>query len=441
MTRSHVTVRFLISNALSLLGNSVSSVALPLILLATTGNPLAAGMLALICSVPQLVIGVAGGAVLDRINRRDVSIISDVISALSVALLPVVDMIWGLSFGWFVALGLLGSIGDIPGMTARDAMFPAVVKHDGADMQRFMGFSQSLDSIVTIVGPALAALFIGFVGEVPALWFTAAMSFAAALATLTIPRRIGAVGYTSGQAEKLEAERAKGESKPQGALAALKTGLVVLFRKDAILSTSVALGLLIIMVLGSYQSLILPVFFTQLGQPQLLGFTLSVMSAGLLVGSVVYASFTHKLKRRTWYVVSFIGMAAGLSVLGVLPAYPVMLAGAFLLGLSAGPASALLGFFMMDRIPDTSRGCALGTQNSLVMVCAPLAIFAMSVAVSLLGVFTASLVLAALWIALTVFALVARAMRTIDDEPDAALSEAPAAERFCETADAPAETA
>ncbi len=36
------SVRFLVSNALSLLGNSIAAVALPLILLATTGDALAA---------------------------------------------------------------------------------------------------------------------------------------------------------------------------------------------------------------------------------------------------------------------------------------------------------------------------------------------------------------------------------------------------------------
>ena len=166
MKKTHATARFLISNALSLLGNSVAGVALPLILLATTGDALAAGALALVCSVPQLIIGVAGGAILDRVNRRNVSIISDAISALSIALLPVVDMIWGLNFWWFVALGLIGSIGDIPGMTARDAMLPAVTKYDGVDMQRFIGFSQSLESMVTLAGPAIAALLNSFVGGV-----------------------------------------------------------------------------------------------------------------------------------------------------------------------------------------------------------------------------------------------------------------------------------
>lgn len=132
-----VSARFLASSALSLLGNSISSVALPLALLVTTGDALAAGTLALVCMLPQAAAGVVGGGVLDVLNRRDVSAVSDLVSAVSVAMLPVVDATVGLSFGWFVAFGLIGAIGDVPGMTARDALLPAVCEKDGVDMQRF----------------------------------------------------------------------------------------------------------------------------------------------------------------------------------------------------------------------------------------------------------------------------------------------------------------
>ena len=182
--------RYLLSCACSLLGNSVASVVLPLVLLATTGDALAAGTLALICAAPQFVIGLVGGALTDRFNRRNVSVVSDILSAASVALLPIVDMIWGLSFGWFVALGLLGAVGDIPGMTARDSLVPTVCERDGRSLQKFMGLTQSLDSLVVIAGPALAAFLMGAAGSVNALWFTAAMSLSAALLTLTLlPRR------------------------------------------------------------------------------------------------------------------------------------------------------------------------------------------------------------------------------------------------------------
>lgn len=406
-----IAPRFLLSGALSLLGNSVAGVALPLVLLATTGDALAAGTLALICAVPQMLIGIAGGAALDRFNRRDISILSDFVSAASVALIPVVDMVWGLNFGWFVALGLMGAVGDIPGMTARDALLPAVVKRDGRDLQRFMGLSQSLDSLTTIVGPALAALFIGAVGGVPSLWFTAALSGLAALVTCTLPRSVGAEGLRDGS-------DGAGRGAVASAFHALRTGVRVLFRTDGVLTASTLLSLGIIMVMGSFQGLVLPVHFTESGHPELLGYVLSAMSFGLLASSLGYAAVAPKLSRRTWYLLSLAGMAAGVAVLGALPTFPVMLAGAVLLGVSAGPASALLGFFMFDRIPEESRGSALGTQNSLVLVAAPVAVFATSAAVSAFGEGTAALGLVGCWLVITVLAMLTKAMRTLDDKPE-----------------------
>lgn len=314
--------RYLLSCACSLLGNSVASVVLPLVLLATTGDALAAGTLALICAAPQFVIGLVGGALTDRFNRRNVSVVSDILSAASVALLPIVDMIWGLSFGWFVALGLLGAVGDIPGMTARDSLVPAVCERDGRSLQKFMGLTQSLDSLVVIAGPALAAFLMGAAGSVNALWFTAAMSLSAALLTLTLPRSLGAVC---------------GAATP----AASPTG----------------------------------------------------------VPAARAVSSTKDESRR-----------------GLLPSLPLLIASALMLGLSAGPISALLGFFIFDRIPAANRGSALGTQNSLTLAAAPVAVFATSLVVEGAGVSVAALALAGCWMLITVWALNTHSLKYLDDK-------------------------
>lgn len=413
------TLRFVLSSALSLLGNLVAAVVLPLILLARTGDALAAGTLALVCAVPQMLVGLLGGALLDRVNRRNVSVVSDLVSAASIALLPIVDMVWGLSFGWFVVLGLLGAIGDIPGMTARDTLLPAVVRRDGIDLQRFLGVSQSLESLVTIVGPALAAVLIGFAGDASALWVTAALSCAAALVTLTLPRSVG----RTGNEEKTSGRTA--DSRSQGIVAAarasLRDGVRVLFKSDKLLRASMLLSFGIIMVMGSFQGLVLPVHFTEIGRPELLGYVLSAMSAGLLVGSLGYTALALRLRRRTWFTLSLLGMAAGVAVMGLLPGYPVLLAGAVVLGISAGPASALLGFFAFDRIPEANRGSALGTQNALVLVVAPVAVFLTSMVVEAAGAAVGALVLVGCWLAVTVWALGARSLRKMDEKgPSAA---------------------
>lgn len=423
MTRYGTSIRFLVSSALSLLGNSVAGIALPLIVLATTGDALAAGTLALVCAIPQVMFGVLGGAVLDRFNRRNVSIVSDVVSAVSVALLPVVDLLWGLDFAWFAVLGVLGAVGDIPGMTARDTLAPAVSRRDGMDLQRYLGLSQSIDSLMTIVGPAVAAFLIGAVGGVNTLWVTAALSLSAAVVTTTIPRAVGAVQGAAGTemplcacgaAEDAEAPRKRGLV--AAAFSSLRTGLRVLLRDDAVLRASMLLSLGSVMVFGSFQGLVLPVFFTEAGHPELLGYVLSAMSAGLLTGTLAYTALAPRLARRTWYVVSLVGMAASVLALGLLPAFPALLAAACALGFTSGPVSALLGFFMLDRIPAASRGSALGTQNSLMLVVAPAGVFVSSVVVSAAGTAVAAFALAALWVVVTLAALAARSMRSLDDE-------------------------
>ncbi|MEF2654899.1 MAG: MFS transporter [Eggerthellaceae bacterium] len=399
------TIAFVVSSSLSLLGNSIAGTVLPLVLLATTGDVLAAGTLAVICAVPQLLAGVMGGAVLDRYNRRTVSIVSDFISAAAVAALPLVHMTVGLSFGWFVLFGVLGAIGDVPGMTARDTLLPSVVKHDKVDLQRFIGVSQSIDGIVTVVGPALAALSMGLLGATNALWFTAALSACAALATMFVPRAAGKAPVK----EKIEGLA----TLVKAAVRSTKTGIGVLFNDDAIVRFSVVFTMLVIMVMGGMQGLVMPVYFTAMERPELLGYFVSAMSFGALVGSIGYASLTHCLKRRTWYVVSLIGMAVSLALIGTLPAYPLLLVGAACFGLASGPFSAVLNFYMFDRLPNEKLGAAMGAQNSMLLLVAPAAIFIASVLVTSFGVDATVVIMAVAWLVISLYALVAKAMRRI----------------------------
>lgn len=404
MRKLRATLPFVASSSFSLLGNSIAGVVLPLVLLAKTGDALAAGALAIICAIPQVLAGVFGGALLDRFNRRDLSVVSDLISAASIAALPIIDATVGLSFGWFVVCGIVGAVGDIPGMTARDTLLPTVIEHDKLDLQRFMGVSQSIDNLVVIVGPAIASMGMGFLGAANTLWLTAALSFVAAMTTLFVPRAVGIPP---------KAGHIQGAGLVRTAVQSTKEGMRVLFKSDAVLRASVVLGMLIVIVMGSYQGMVLPVFFTQENAPTLLGYVLSAMSVGALVGSLGYAKFAYAMKRRTWYAVSFVGMAIGVAALGSLVSYGVILAGAAMLGLFSGPVSALFGYFVYGLIPDEHRGAALGTQNSMLLVVAPIAVFATSIVIEIVGVGMTSLVLALGWILLTVYALAMKAMREI----------------------------
>ena len=144
------------------------------------------------------------------------------------------------------------------------------------------------------------------------------------------------------------------------------------------------------------------------------------MSAGMLVSSLAYAALASKLRRRTWFIISLAGMAVGVLALGLLPSFPLLLAGALLLGLFAGPLSALLGFYIFDRIPEGNRGSALGTQNSLTLAAAPVAVFATSLIVEAWGAGAAALALAVCWGAATIWALTTHTLRDLAEEDGSA---------------------
>lgn len=89
---SLLPVTYLSSYTLSALGNSIAAIVLPLLVLQTTGSALAAGTVAAATIVPAVLAGILMGVVIDRINRRTSSVLTDLISALAMGAFPLIDM-------------------------------------------------------------------------------------------------------------------------------------------------------------------------------------------------------------------------------------------------------------------------------------------------------------------------------------------------------------
>lgn len=402
MFQRSITFKLIVSRIFSVLGNAAAAVVLPIVLLAETGKPLAAGTLALACGVPQFLAGILGGAALDRFNRRNISIISDLISAVCVAALPLVHMTAGLSLGWFIFFGILGAIGDIPGMTARSVLLPEAVEYDGLNLQRFVGISQAADSLAGILGPAFAAVLVGTMGGIRALWITSAVSLLGALVTLTVPQKIGCMA-------------GKADARSGSIVAPIKEGLRIMFRTDKVILSSILLSAGILIITACYQNLIFPVYFTETKRPELLGYILSMLALGLLVGPILYSVFVSKLKKRTWYVVSIIGTAIGITIMGSLISYPVILFGAIFAGTCCGPFSALLGYLLIERVPEEKLGSVMGMQNAFLLITPPAAVFISSALVTALGyTVTSYILIGALWI-FSAAALTTKHMRHLNE--------------------------
>ena len=395
---------YLASYLLSLLGNSLAGIALPLIVLQVTGSALGAGAVAAATAVPAVFAGLLMGVVIDRINRRTSSVVTDLISAGAVAALPLIDVVSGLNLGWFILFGVLGSLGDVPGMTARDALLPAIVRHGGISSERLMGLREGLGAIALLIGPALAGtLMVVFSGST-VLWITAATSLAAALITLLIPREVGDI------------EATRPDAAASSGWVQLRDGWRVLFGNPFLLVTT-TLSIISVLVMAALQALILPVYFTGVGQPGMLGFFLTALAAGMLVGATLYAVAGTRGRRRGWFLWGMIGTTVGLGVLASLASVWIVFAGAFLVGLASGLFSSLIGVLMIERIPEEMRGRIMGTQNAITTAAPPLGIVVAAVLTEFAGVGVAAAVVTSVWLVALLLGLASPSLRTLDPEP------------------------
>ena len=99
---------------ISLLGNSIANVVLPVLILVSTGQVIVAGLAALVSGASTFVFGLLSGPVIDHYDRRIVAAIGDFVSASSIGLLAVVGTFGQLSPAWFLTCAFLSGIGDLP---------------------------------------------------------------------------------------------------------------------------------------------------------------------------------------------------------------------------------------------------------------------------------------------------------------------------------------
>lgn len=395
---------YLTSFGTSLLGNSVTAIALPLLVLFTTGDPLGAGIVAVAAAVPAALAGLLMGSLIDRFNRRTIAILSDVISAGALLILPIIDLTLGLSLGWFIAVAILNSFGDVPGITAREAMLPAIARSSGLDASRLIGLRESLAGVTLLIGPAIAGVLVAQLEPVAVLWITSATAAAAALLTSFIPRH--ATAHTIEQAEDNDAVPSS---------RSLFLGMKQLFTTP-ILRALLLLGVTLAIVLAATQGMVIPVHFAFQAEPQFVGFVLSSLAAGLLVGGGLFAVFGEVIGRRTWFVSGILLLAAGFVGIGFLGPVWTIFAAAALAGLGGGCVNAIVGLTFVENVEESQRGRVLGAQNAIVTLVPAIGIGAAAVLIEFGSLRTASGSLAALWIVVAVVALWHPQLRHLDGE-------------------------
>ena len=86
------------ADTISRTGNLLTAVAIPWFVLVTTGSPARTGIAVFAGALPVVISLFFGGTIVDRFSYRRVSIVSDLASGLSVAMIPLLHSLDLLSF-------------------------------------------------------------------------------------------------------------------------------------------------------------------------------------------------------------------------------------------------------------------------------------------------------------------------------------------------------
>lgn len=319
---------FWLGQGLSVLGGSVSYVALPLFVLHVTGSGFQMGLVTGLGGAVAIAAGAFAGHVVDRVDRRRLMIGCDLARGVLLCSVPLLWALGGsgvwLLYGLTALVAVLKALFDVAYVTA----VPALV--DPADLAAANGRMMGSFAVGTMAGPLVAGALVAGVGA----------DWALALDGATFLVSAASMGWV-----RFAARRAEPVEEPKGTK--LREGFVVGFRflwADALLRPlTVLLTLLTFVTLGSTDLLIFRIT-EELGRgEESVGYVIAVSGIGVVAAALAAGPLRRALGFGACWLGSTALIGVALAVIGTGRSLPVIAVAAvlFMFGLTVGAVCSM----------------------------------------------------------------------------------------------------
>jgi len=335
-----------IAGIVSLTGSMLTSVAIPWFVLQTTNSAAKTGLTGVFATLPYIIGGIFGGTLVDRLGFKRMSVLADLTSGATIALIPLLYHTEGIAFWQLLALTFLANLFNTPGSTARQSLVPALASLAGMRLER-----------ANLFGPPLAGILIALFGASNVLWLDAAsFAFSALVIGGLIPRRTTAT--LDGAA-------------PRRYFADLAEGWRFL-AGHAMLRALTALFLFTNLIEAPW-SLLLAVYTKRaFGTAVSFGTVLAALGAGAIVSSFLFAAIGHRLPRLGVLALYPIGGAITFSALALSLPFVALVAVTFVYGLAVGMVNPLTTTIRQEQVPAALLGRVQGINTASSFALIPL---------------------------------------------------------------------
>ncbi|NKL78627.1 MFS transporter [Rhizobium leguminosarum] len=396
------------AETLSLSGTRLSTIAIPWLVLSTTGSPVLTGLTAMMEMLPYVAAKALSGPLIDRVGPKRIAVVCDIASVAVVMLVPVLDWFGLLTTPLLLPIVFVMGVLRGPSDAAKQAMVPDIAALVAMPLERVTGVVGAIERLASTVGAAGAGALIGLIGPGQALVVNAITFAAAALI----------VGVGIPRLRNMPEPRGAAEARSGGVssyLGDLREGWRFL-RGDAVLVSIVVMVAITNLLDQAFHAVLLLVWTQSSGHgPELLGAMFSTFTGASIAGAAIAAVIGERMPRLMVYTVAFLltGFPRFLVFALDAPLALIFLTLA-IAGFASGFLNPILSAVIFERIPKPLIGRVTAMNAALCFALIPFGGLVGGALISTIGLAAALSLTGLAYLAATLFPLTLKSFRGFD---------------------------
>lgn len=346
--------RLWLGQAISELGDGMTGLALVVLVHRLAGTMSAIALLTILTSLPQIILGLHAGVLVDRWDRRRTMIACDLARALLVV--PIVFLQDPRQIAWIYALAIAQAAASVFFEPARTAFLPVMVGAPALLAANSLG--QTTRIVCTTAGAALAGFLLSLPNGMRFVFALDALSFGVSALAL------GTIRVSARAAKPIDSSAPETR---HGLTAELIEGLRLVFRNRTLVGLVITFAITLL-GMGAVTVLFVPFMLRDLGASTVaIGFVRAAQTVGMLVGGALLAGPASRLKPTQVLALGIAAIGPCLALMGLAPHWTTLLPLLALIGVCSSAIQAGSVTLLQHAVPDHARGRAESTFDTLLV--------------------------------------------------------------------------
>jgi MFS transporter, DHA3 family, macrolide efflux protein len=343
-------------------GDAIFNVALLWLVLVTTNSTLLVGFTQAVVVLPQVLVGPIAGVYADRLNRRDIMIVSNIVQGMVTAALSIMYIEGVLAFPYLILLVLLLYTAAQFMRASLNAILPRMIGRGN------LGAANGLLSVTAsanqLTGYALGGVIFATIGAAGSISYDSLTFFFAAAALTLVAKSYGQTGSGS---------PSPGQAHPEKFGKSFREGLTFV-RQSRVFLELIVFGLIANFFSVGATAILAPYVRIQLhGGAPTYGFSLAFVALGGIIGSAVVGKLDFRAYVGKLLLIGVIVFGVLIALLGVVTWIPAAFAIFLSIGLILGMVNPPITVLMQTKVPNELLGRASTVGMSVLGASQPVA--------------------------------------------------------------------